>query len=281
MKSIVLDIILPVKDRTTVNDCVLTLLAAIEPTKNIELGRILICDGGSSHADCQQQLQQVAQLSRVEILDRPHPGFNKGWLLNQGIAAATAPVLLISDIDILWNATAIAAVANAAAQHPAQLYCIQSVQESMPMNVAIDRPRYTYRLTRSATTATVEVHTAPPPGLQRPGYGLLCGARSLFQAIGGYRHDFWGWGWEDQDLLMRSQLLGYSVCELGQVIHQSHKDIQRNAFAAWTPQQSRDRNIHICLAGIAQGQLIGDLAPGAKSRTTAPIHVLYPPELCD
>jgi glycosyltransferase involved in cell wall biosynthesis len=273
-----IDVIIPIKDRTTLYNCVLELLNAISGAVGIELGRIWICDGGSQDPNCQRQLQQVAQWPRVVVLDRTHPDCNKGWLLNQGIAAATAPILLISDVDILWNDLAITALVNAAAQSPEQLYCIQSVQESTPTNVAIDRPRYTYRITRSNTT--VEVYPAPPPGPQRPGYGLLCGYRSLFQLIGGYRHDFRGWGWEDQDLLIRAQLLGYGVSEIGEVIHQSHGDANRNSFDfACTPQHSRDRNIRICLAGLAEGRLVGDLIPGTT--LGKPIQVLYPPALCD
>jgi glycosyltransferase involved in cell wall biosynthesis len=272
-----IDVIIPIKNRLTLSDCVAELIAAIDRALEIELGTIWICDGGSRDRDCQQQLQQVAQLPRVTLLDRPHPDFNKSWLLNQGIAAATAPILLISDVDILWNDLAIMALANAAAQNPQQFYCIQSVQESTPNNLAIDRPRYTYCIDRS--NATVEVYPAPPPGAQRPGYGLLCGSRSLFQSIGGYRHDFRGWGWEDQDLLIRAQLLGYGVSELGEVIHQSHDDADRNSFAACTPQTSRDRNIRICLAGLAEGRLMGDLIPGTLPGK--PIQVLYPSELCD
>jgi glycosyltransferase involved in cell wall biosynthesis len=272
-----IDVIIPIKNRLTLSDCVAELIAAIDRALEIELGVIWICDGGSSDRDCQQQLQQVAQLPCLTVLDRPHPDFNKGWLLNQGIAAATAPILLISDVDILWNDSAIMALVNAAAQNPQQLYCIQSVQESMSNNPAIDRPRYTYCIDRS--NATVEVYPAPPPGSQRPGYGLLCGSRLLFQSVGGYRHDFRGWGWEDQDLLIRAQLLGYGVSELGQVIHQSHDDADRNSFAACTPQTSRDRNIRICLAGLAEGRLMGDLIPGTLPGK--PIQVLYPSELCD
>jgi glycosyltransferase involved in cell wall biosynthesis len=279
MNPIVLDVIIPIKDRTTLSDCVAELIAAIDGASDIELGHLIVCDGGSSDDACQRQLRAVVQYPSVMRLDRAHPGFNKGWLLNQGIAAATAPILLISDVDILWNATTVEALAHAAAQHPEQLYCIQSVQESSPKNVAIARPRYTYCLDRA--NATVEVYPAPPPGLQRPGYGLLGGSRSLFQAIGGYRHDFCGWGWEDQDLLIRAQLLGYDVSAIGQVIHQSHGDADRNSFAACTPQQSRDRNIRICLAGLAEGRLLGDLAPGVEPAPTMPIHVIYPPELCD
>ena len=287
MEPIELDVIVSVKDRSTVLRCISTLLQQIELAEGIRLGQILLCDGGSGDANCQQQVHQVAQFPGVQVLPRPHPGFNKGWLLNQGLEAATAPLVLISDVDILWNAATLKALSAAAVSQADCLYCLQSVQESDPSNVAIQRPRYTYRLGRTPSDTLVEIYAASPSHSHRPGYGLLCGQRSLFQRVGGYRHCFQGWGWEDRDLLLRSQLLGYTVAELGTVTHLSHGDPQRNAFDSHcTPQQSRDRNILICLEALTQGKLLGDLPqpqPTALDSVHDPfpgsIRVRYPPQL--
>ena len=259
MNAIALDIIIPVKDRGTVLRCVSTLLEQIEAAQGIGLGKILLCDGGSEEASCQQQLHQVSRFQAVEILQRPHPGFNKGWLLNQALAATTASVILISDVDILWPGETLKLLGTAAARRSDCFFCVQSVKETQANTVAVQRPRYTYRVTRSQTESRVEVYTELPTIDRRPGYGLLCGQRALFQRVGGYRHCFQGWGWEDRDLLLRSQLLGVDVAELGTVTHLSHGDDRRNAFTPdSTPQQSRDRNIRRCLQGLAQGKLLGD-----------------------
>ncbi len=283
-----LDIIIPVKDRTTVLRCVATLLEKIALCEEIFLERILLCDGGSQLAACQSQLQQVAQFPQVKVLACPHTGFNKSWLMNQGLAAATAPLILMSDVDILWNEAALSGLGIAAADHPECLYAVKIVQESERGSAAPQRPRYTYCLEQLPRGSSVEVYLASPDSSsRRPGCGLLCAQKSLFQQVGGYRHCFQGWGWEDQDLLMRSQLLGYAIAELGTVVHLSHGDDQRNLKnGQFTPVQSRDHNILRCLDGIAQGKLIGDLSQfelGVCDRSSRPSHhaitVHYPPTL--
>ena len=288
MTGIKLDIIIPVKDRSTVLCCVSTLLAQIARCKEVSLGHILLCDGGSQSTDCQTQMQQAAQFSQVKILSCPHLGFNKSWLINQGLAAATAPLVLVSDVDILWNEAALSRLGIAAASHPGCFYSVESVQESEASAVASQRPRYTYRLEQTPTGSALSVYLAPPLlTLHRPGCGLLCAQRSLFQQVGGYRHCFRGWGWEDQDLLIRGQLLGAEIAELGTVIHLSHGDDQRNLEnKQQTPVQSRDLNILRSLKSIAQGQLLGDLSqfdPAVLAQSRQPsrraISVYYPPTL--
>lgn len=283
-----LDIIIPIKDRSTVLRCVSTLFTQVARCEEICLGQILLCDGGSQFADCQSQLQQVSRLPQVKILACPHADFNKGWLMNQGLAAATAPLILISDVDILWDETVLSRMGIAAANNPECLYSVESVQESEPGSVAPQRPRYTYCLEQTPTGRAVKVYFSQPLAtLHRPGCGLLCGQRSLFQQVGGYRHCFQGWGWEDQDLLIRTQLLGARIAELGTVMHLSHGDDQRNLEnRQYTPAQSRDHNILRSLQRIAQGRLLGDLSqfdPEAFERASQPsrcaISVHYPSTL--
>ncbi|NJN31471.1 MAG: glycosyltransferase [Synechococcales cyanobacterium RM1_1_8] len=295
MERLALDVIIPVRDRSTVVDCVTTLREQASQARGFVLGRILLCDGGSREADCRSQLAQVNQWHDVEVL---HCGsafdFNKGWLLNQGIATATAPLILISDVDILWNTESLEALAIAATSHPHQINAIQSVVESRPQDGAVQRPRYGYRIEAQGEGFRVEVYAvdsaaassgAASAGAMRPGCGLICARRSRFQDLGGYGHGFRGWGWEDQDFLMRAQLSGCAVGQLGWVMHLSHGDGLRNRFAGeQMPQASRDQNIRRCLAGLAQGRLLGDL-PGASQAVGPgqglPISVVAPPELAD
>ncbi len=282
-----LDIIIPIKNRSTVLRCISTLLSEIARCEEICLGQVLLCDGGSQSTDCQAQMQQLSQLAQVKILACPHLGFNKGWLINQGLAAATAPLVLVSDVDILWNKAALSRLGIAAASHPRCLYSVKSVQESEASAVAPQRPRYAYCLEQTPAGSAVRIYLAPPSLTRdRPGCGLLCGQKKLFQQVGGYRHCFQGWGWEDQDLLIRVQLLGVEIAELGTVVHLSHGDDQRNLENKQPPVQSRDRNILRSLKRISQGRLLGDLSqfdPAALTQSRQPsrraINVDYPPTL--
>ncbi|MGB3298424.1 MAG: galactosyltransferase-related protein [Phormidesmis sp.] len=283
MDIVTLDVVIAVKDRASIYRCVSTLLAQINLVDMLSLGHILLCDGGSLTATCQHQLAQVAKLSKVKILRCCHQGFNKSWLLNQGLAAATARLVLVSDVDILWSAATLKKLSLAAMRQPNCVYSVRSVKESDPSAKAAQRQRYSYHITRNNEAARVEIYLAAVSSVERPGCGLLCAQKTLFQKIGGYRDCFQGWGWEDQDFLIRAQLLGYSVEALGSVVHITHGDSRRNALHQQrSPQQSRDRNILRCLNGLAKGQLLGDLPqknPVARQFPT--VSVQYPANLCD
>ena len=262
-----LDAVIPVKDRSTIEQCVLTLRDGWLrdgwlQTGGVRLGRILVCDGGSRSRDCLRQLAAVGRLSNVNILQRPHQGFNKGWLLNQGLQAAKAAIVLVSDADILWSMAALASMV-AAVKSAQQICCVDAVRESEADQSALQMPKYAYRICFEQGKPVVEVYPAACPAEAslegRPGCGLLCARRSLFFKVGGYRHSFKHWGWEDVDLLIRAQLLGYRVVERGEVVHLSHGNSLRNLPVGGSIWESRDRNIRICLEGLARGQLRGDL----------------------
>lgn len=287
MECLALDVIIPVRDRRTVVDCVATLRAQASQAKSFVLRRILLCDGGSREADCQGQLAKVGQWDEVEVLhcgsENKAEAFNKGWLLNQGLAAATAPLTLISDVDILWNIESLEALATAAINAPQQITYIQSVVESEPRHEVLQRPRYAYRIDAQGGGFRVEVYAAAPSVSMRPGCGLVCARRSLFYSIGGYGHGFCGWGWEDQDLLMRAQLRDYALGQLGWVTHLSHQDrLRNNPGQGLAPEESRDANIRRCLTGLLQGRLLGDLSGTSIEISLGPtpsISVVAPPEL--
>lgn len=284
MDVVTLDVVIAVKDRASVHRCVSTLIAQINLVDTLSLGQILLCDGGSLTPTCQHQLAQVAKLPNVKILRCFHQGFNKSWLLNRGLAAATSQLVLVSDIDILWSAATLKQLSLAAMSQPNCVYSVRSVKESNPTAKATQRQRYTYIITGSNAAKRVEVYLAKVSAVERPGCGLLCAQKALFQQMGGYRDCFKGWGWEDQDFLIRAQLLGYSVEALGSVVHITHGDSSRNALhEKCSPQRSRDRNILRCLDGLTKGHLLGDL-PLEKStnfRFPRSISVQYPYNLCD
>lgn len=80
---------------------------------------------------------------------------------------------------------------------------------------------------------------------------LICTTRSTLVSIGGYKQIFTGWGWEDQDLLIRAKLLGIKIASDGKVIHLSHDDTKRNRYCNIQPSQTRDRNIIACLSSLS------------------------------
>lgn len=254
-----IDVVIPVKDRSTIERCVSTLRDCFSQVSGIQLRRILVCDGGSLAKDCLSQLATICQYSTVDILHRPHQGFNKGWLLNQGLQAAKASVVLVSDADILWSAAAIESMVGVVKSEARRVCCVEIVKELKPSRRVLQTTKYAYKLKLAQDRRLVEIYPTAVDLDFRSGCGLLCARRSLFLEVGGYRHSFEHWGWEDQDFLIRAQLLGYQRVERGGVVHLSHGNDLRNLPVGGSIEESRDRNIRICLAGLAKGQLRGDL----------------------
>lgn len=273
-----LAIIIPLKDRP-VADCVESLwqsLAAWEPGTY----HLWLCDGGSTQPEVVDALAMVARHNEVTVLSCPDPGFNKAALINEGLRHAQGETVLVSDADILWNPEAIDALLTTLADTPHALCHLAQVNETVPKTPALSRPRYGYRVERTAQGVTVRVEPVPPRPDHRPGCGLVMARWETWQTLGGYKEQFQGWGWEDQDLLIRAELLGIPLRTAGSVLHQSHTDALRNRFHGHQPPQTtRDLNLRRCLDGLQQGDLSGDLGSQAEA-TTSPIHLILPPDFC-
>jgi glycosyltransferase involved in cell wall biosynthesis len=288
--NIVLQVIIPVKNRPEIADCVRSLLVVGYPVT-----KIIICDGGTAESKCLMALQDLAKLSQVEWFKYPQSDFNKSQLINQGILRASSEYLLISDADIIWNRQAIlqllfsirepTPLKSLSLKNPIEnvkylqktaslsavnkldngmICCVKSVAESRPQTTALKRKRYTYNIQRGEQIAAVNIVPAVAGDRVRPGCGLLCTRKQTLLSLGGYKESFTGWGWEDQDLLIRATLFGIKICEAGNVIHLSHSDAARNQHhQQLPPTQTRDRNIISCLQSLQKGNIFGDLRQAA------------------
>lgn len=265
-----LEVIIAVKDRLELKQCVKSLLDASSITK------ITICDGGSSELDCLTYLQEIAGNDRICILRLPSSGFNKSRLLNYAIACSSSELLLISDADIIWNQAAVNVLTHTV--NVSTICCIKDVEESQPSTVALLRDRYTYNICVDKERAAIEIVPCLPGDRDfRPGCGLICANRNTLISLGGYKEIFTGWGWEDQDLLMRAKLLGIKVEAAGKVMHLSHSDRLRNRYCHnLEPNQTRDRNITACLKSLSQNVLLGDLQVKALSPPKTYIDIRFP-----
>ncbi|MEG4584544.1 glycosyltransferase family 2 protein [Microcoleus sp. MOSTC5] len=284
--NIVLQVIIPVKNRPEIVDCVRSLLAVGYPVT-----KIIICDGGTAESKCLMALQDLAKLSQVEWFKYPQSDFNKSQLINQGILQASSEYLLISDADIIWNRqgilqlffsilepidresfylrtrienvkhlpeiSSLSAVSNS---KNGIICCVRTVAESCLQTTALKRERFSYNIQKGEQIAAVNIVLAVAGNRARPGCGLLCTRKQTLLSLGGYKESFTGWGWEDQDLLIRATLFGIKICAAGNVIHLSHSDAARNQHhQQLPPTQTRDRNIISCLQSLQKGDIFGDL----------------------
>lgn len=257
-----IDVIIAVKDRPEVAKSVQSLLQIQAVAK------VIICDGGSFDRETNEALEALEQGEKVWIVRLLDSGFNKARLLNQGILRANSEYVLVADADILWHTSTIEALLSRVASQSNLICHIQDVQESDSRSIALQRDRYTYQVRQHAEAAFVKVVLAEQQTQYRPGCGLICTRRETLLQLGGYQESFHGWGWEDQDLLIRAVLLGVQVAESGKVIHLSHSDELRNRYHNHRqPSQTRDRNILTCLAALTEGKLLGSLPVETPSQT--------------
>lgn len=247
-----IDVILPVKDRPEVESSVQSLFACPQ------IARLLICDGGSQSA-CSRVLAELQQLPNVEVLSLPHNGFDKAYLMNRGILETTAKWILMSDADIVWNELALQQLQKSVNEN--RIASVDQVEETDAETVAIRRDRYSYDIIKNDHSVILEIQPVTQKSY-RPGCGLLLAERTTLLRLRGYKQIFQGWGWEDQDLLIRAQLLGIQVTTAGQVLHLSHTDRQRNSFHRHAPPSAtRNDNLLAAIASLLQHRFWGDLPP--------------------
>jgi hypothetical protein len=184
----------------------------------------------------------------------------------------------MSDADIVWSPDTLKQMATIASA--ANTLCtVEKVQETDFRSVALSRRSYTYRLTRqSPASVRVEIVRRYANNDTRPGCGLVMAHRQVWARLNGYCEDFVGWGWEDQDLLIRAEIAGCRVCKAGSVLHLSHADSLRNAtFSNLDPSITRDANILTCVRRIKSGILRGDagLADSCNNTTQVTAEICF------
>ncbi|MEA5468129.1 glycosyltransferase family 2 protein [Spirulina sp. 06S082] len=256
------EVIIPVKNRSEIKQCVDSLINpenVRDRVYNNSPKRVIICDGGSSDRPCISALQELQKRDTVEILSYPSSQFNKSRLINQGILHSHGEYLLISDADIIWNAETLTKLLDRVKLQEKAIACVQNVAESNPAAEVLKRDRYTYKIAVENNIPLVKiVREENNISENRPGCGLICTRKSTLIALGGYKEIFQGWGWEDRDLLMRAELLGFEICWTGKVIHLSHSDNVRNQSNDRSIMTTRNLNIIASLHSL-QKSAIGDL----------------------
>lgn len=244
-----LEVLIPLKCRTSINETILSLL------KISEIDLITILSGDEvSVID-----SKIVHHQKIRIINLSQYSFSKTFYLNHGIKNSIGDILLISDADIIWNQDTITAIYENINHHPdlPLIIYIQEVQETDHNNNALKRPRLKPIIVKTADKIQIDIVTESSLS-KRPGCGLICVTRKNLLSLGGYNEELQGWGWEDQDLLIRANILGYEIKSMGAVLHQSHGDDIRNQSQE-SPIFTRNRNIAISNQMILMGKLYGSL----------------------
>ncbi|WP_069789479.1 galactosyltransferase-related protein [Cyanobacterium sp. IPPAS B-1200] len=244
-----LEVLIPLKQRVSINKTILSLLEI----KEISLITILSGDIKSNIDD------KIKNNSKLRIINCSQYPFSKTTYLNYGIKNSVGDILLMSDADIIWNQNTITSIYTTINNnlHKSLIVYIQEVKETDIDNNALKRPRLKPTVTKVGNKIHINIVKELSP-LKRPGCGLICATKNNLLSLGGYNEQLKEWGWEDQDLLIRANILGYAIKSMGAVSHQSHGDDVRN-LSQKSLLITRNRNIAISNQMILARKFYGSL----------------------
>jgi predicted glycosyltransferase involved in capsule biosynthesis len=263
------DVVIPVLGRPEVVATIFSLLSS-----NSLVHKVILVDGSpNSHQG--MHISNIIQDPRLEIVHHPSIPFSKSSCLNRGLQFSTGKLILVSDADIIWPPESLAQMVECI-QHGWAMCHVAWVDETDTSTEATIRSGYEFALQISQPEHSIEIRSRQKCSTRRPGCGLVLAPRGTWERVGGYCEEFVGWGWEDQDLLIRTQLLGLSVTSVARVIHLSHTDQRRNAsLGAIDPTLTRNKNIIKSVQRLSTGMLMGNMKPNATEFRHAPVRVEF------
>jgi hypothetical protein len=250
MNEINLEVLIPVQGRKTLIKTILSLI----DIDLIDLITIITTD------ELDFSETRLAENGKLRIIKLPKQvKFVKSFYLNQGIKSSLGQLILISDADIIWNERAVEELYHSSFSHCKTIAHIADVQESESQNYALKRSRFTPVVVKVKHQHFQVKIVSTSVSLKRPGCGLICTQRDTLLSLGGFNESLQGWGWEDQDLLIRGQILDCQIVKVGEVIHLSHDDSLRNQ-SGMSPIDTRNKNILLSCQRLIKGIVRGDLA---------------------
>lgn len=250
MNEVNLEVLIPVKGRKTLTKTILSLID-IDLIDLITIITVDELDFSETKLTNNPKLRVIQLKKQVE--------FVKSFYLNQGIKLSLGKFILISDADIIWNTRAVAELYHSVCFQNKTIAHVADVQESEIQNHALKRSRFTPVVVKITPQHFQVKIVSESVSLKRPGCGLICTKKETLLSLGGFNESLQGWGWEDQDLLIRGQILDCQIAKVGEVIHLSHDDSLRNQ-SGQNPIETRNKNILLSCQRLMQGIVRGDLA---------------------
>lgn len=194
--------------------------------------------------------------------------FNKALAINIGAAIARAPFIFILDADIIMKSNLLedlhSTIDDSSFVTVAQIVESKEAQREVEfLSSTSAHRRFVLRDGRQIEVITSRISY---PGQVRKGTGLLFTRLSHFLAIGGMNSELVGWGWEDNDVIVRLQMvLNLEPRETGTAVHLTHSDAKRFLSSGMSAAESDEINFGKCLARYEAGLLQGTLAEDTTS----------------
>lgn len=220
---------------------------------------IIIVNCGGDEVQLRELLREHDP-ARFNCLKIETSVFNKPLALNIGVSASRSPHLFFLDADVILREDFLPSAFEAF--NAGHFVTVDRVVESHPRPFGDDNQLYemAYSISfvaKNGRKAHIETNRVRFTDGSRSAPGLVLIAREHFLAVDGMNSDLEGWGWEDNDLLLRLQFaLNLTVHRTGSALHLTHGDEERN-WAGIKRGASEKLNFAACLKNYRAGHYFG------------------------
>jgi glycosyltransferase involved in cell wall biosynthesis len=214
---------------------------------------VVVVNCGGDAADAAQLAGYTAAPVRHVVI--PDAVRNRSLARNLGALCSTGSVLFFLDCDIILQSDIFAEAAPLLEEN-----CFVTIRkrvESQPepaphlqfIKETIHSREYVCEDGRRAKTQQIFGGDGSNSGI-----GQMLVKRADFVHIGGYNSALEGWGFEDDDVVLRLQfLLGLRSMMIGEVVHLTHG----NDLRGGSPRHDLPRNRRICFDNYSRGAFVG------------------------
>jgi glycosyltransferase involved in cell wall biosynthesis len=214
---------------------------------------VVNCGGDAAEAAAQLAGYTAAPVRHVVIPDAVR---NRSLARNLGALCSTGNVLFFLDCDVILQSD-IFAEATPLLEQEDCFVTIRKRVESQPEPISnrsfIKETIHTREMICEDGRRAMTQQTFGADG-SHSGIGQMLVKRADFLHIGGYNSALEGWGYEDDDVVLRLQfVLGLRSMMIGEVVHLSHG----NDLRGGSPRHDLPRNRQSCFKNYSRGAFVG------------------------
>lgn len=203
------------------------------------------------------------EASHIRVVDARTRNFNRSRAVNIGAHIALSDFLFLLDADMLLNEgylkNALTVLTGKSAVVVEHILETDSRYQQVPSSEYIsDIMYYVTVKDKFGATATVRMERQPVHFYSRVGNSQVLISKHDFLNVNGLNSNLKGWGFEDNDFLIRLQLkLGLSILPYGSIFHLTHNNLMRDAEPGKTIEEHEKINSMMSLNAYLAGNYDG------------------------